>query len=572
MDYLSVNMPGGRTLRREIGSQGLTIGRSSQNDLPLLDDPGVSRVHARIEPLHQGYFLLDQGGKNGTYVNDRRITEPTLLRDGDVIRLGSTTLVLNGTPASRVEFVDEPLVEGSATTFISAEELRSTPPGGGIRLDLDARRSEPGGRVTPSGPGREPTTLPPGSAALLSIIFEADKELVFHRPLDEILEMIIDLVRKAIPFDRGLLMLLEGDRLVPRVVRVPKEAQGSTIAISQTIADRVVKRQESVLTADALSDERFRSGQSVVAQQIRSAMCVPLWDNREVRGLIYIDSRRMSGLFTEDHLRLLTHFANVAAVKIENARLFSQVVAAERLAKELEGASEIQNSLLPAESPPIPGYLLHGASIPCRAVGGDLYDFIELPGGRLAVALGDVAGKGFSAALLMCAFQASLRALSELDLPPSEAMVRLNRLLCRRLPMNRFVTFFFSLLDPRTHRFTYVNAGHCHPWLIRPGKGPAERLPGTGRPLGFFEDSDYEPRTIELGPGEIVVCFSDGVPDGVGPDGVEFGEQRLADIVQSVEDRDPEEILRRVMAEIESHHAGLAHEDDITLVVLKRDA
>jgi serine phosphatase RsbU (regulator of sigma subunit) len=119
-----------------------------------------------------------------------------------------------------------------------------------------------------------------------------------------------------------------------------------------------------------------------------------------VRGLIYIDSRRMANLFTEDHLRLLTHFANVAAVKIENARLFTQVVAAERLAQELEGASEIQASLLPSESPPITGYLLEGHSIPCRAVGGDLYDYIELPGGRVAIALGDVAGKGFPAALL----------------------------------------------------------------------------------------------------------------------------------------------------------------------------
>jgi hypothetical protein len=267
----------------------------------------------------------------------------------------------------------------------------------------------------------------------LSIILEADKELVFHRPLGQILETIIDLVGKAVPFDRGLLMLIENGRPVPKVIRVPPGEEGRTISISQTIADRVIHRQESVLTADALADERFREGHSVVAQQIRAAMCVPLWNNQEVIGLIYIDSRRRAGLFLEEHLRLLTHLANVAAVKIENVKLFEQRVEAERTEQELQKAWEIQKILLPSESPPISGYLLHGTSDPCRVVGGDLYDFIELPGGRHAIALGDVAGKGYPAALLMCFFQAALRALCDLDLPPVETMEG-NRSLCRNSP------------------------------------------------------------------------------------------------------------------------------------------
>src|SRR5262245_13737039 len=408
MDYLTVCVSGGKTYRRDIGAEGMSIGRSSSNDL-VLEDPGVSRSHARIARFPEGFFLLDAGGKNGTFINERRIAAPTLLRAGDVVRIGSSTLTFNGSTSSPVEFVDSPLAAGPATRFLRVSDA-VTPHSfdrGGSSSDTDPSIRS----VIPAGAASGSFANSPA----LNIIFEAAKELVFHRPLGEILETIVDLVGKAVPFDRGLLMLLEDGQLVPRVVRVPRGEEGRTISISQTIADRVTQRQESVLTADALADERFREGHSVVAQQIRSAMCVPLWNNRDVIGLIYIDSRRRAGLFTEDHLRLLAHLANVAAVKIENVRLFEQQVQAQKVEAELARASEIQKILLPAESPPIPGYLLHGSSEPARVVGGDLFDYIDLPGGRYVLALGDVAGKGYPAALLMCAFQASVRALAELD-------------------------------------------------------------------------------------------------------------------------------------------------------------
>src|SRR5439155_24628904 len=219
------------------------------------------------------------------------------------------------------------------------------------------------------------TPFPPpvagdAAASVASIIREANEELVFHRPLPEILETIMDLARRAVPFERGLLMLRDGETLRPQVIRVPPDEAGSTISISRTIADRVLRSQESILTSDALIDDRFRLGHSVEAQQLRSVMCVPLWNNREVIGLIYVDNRHRAGLFSEDNLRVLTHLANVAAVKIENARLFEQVLAKEIMEVELQKAAEIQNHLQPAEGPPIPGYVVYGSSIPCRAVGG----------------------------------------------------------------------------------------------------------------------------------------------------------------------------------------------------------
>ena len=564
MDFLTVKTLGGKSFQLEIPTEGLNIGRSSQNGL-VLEDPGVSRSHARIAKTEEGFFLFDAGGKNGTYLNDRRIATASPLKNGDTIRVGSTMLTFNGAAPKQVEFVAGPLPTGP-TTILQVRDAVSSASSSGVRYtttDSDSVQA-----VLPVASLSSEFAASPA----LSIIWEADQELVFHRPLGQILETIVDLVGKAVPFDRGLLMLLENGQPVPKVVRVPPGQEGRTISISQTIADRVIHKQESVLTADALADERFREGHSIVAQQIRSAMCVPLWNNQEVIGLIYIDSRRRAGLFSEEHLRLLSHLANVAAVKIENVRLFEARVEAERTEQELKKAWEIQKILLPSASPPMPGYLLHGTSDPCRVVGGDLFDYIELPGGRLAIALGDVAGKGYPAALLMCFFQAALRALCDLDLPLEETMERLNKVLSRRFPDNRYVTFFCGVLDPTTNTLTYVNAGHCPPLMIGL-TGPCRVLPASGGPLGMFEIGTYEARSVQMEPGDVLVCYSDGVTDSCNPAGEDFGEKKLMTTLErAAPGAAPPDIIDRIKAEIDAYHAGVSPEDDLTLVVLKRAA
>jgi len=555
MDFLTVITPEGTSARRNVDAESLRIGRASENDL-VLKDLNVSRSHAAIARRTDGVYVLDAGGKNGTFVNDRRISEPTRLSAGDRVRLGSTLLIFNGTSTSNVEFADRPLLQGAGTTYFSAASLR-TPDLHDLPVILDSRTP------VPSTPGSAV------AASVAGIIQEANEELVFHRPLPEILETIMDLVRRAVPFERGLLMLREGETLRAQVIRVPPDEAGSTISISRTIADRVLRNQESILTSDALIDDRFRRGQSVEAQQLRSVMCVPLWNNRDVIGLIYVDNRHRAALFTEDNLRLLSHLANVAAVKIENARLFEQVVAAERMEQELQKAREIQDFLLPAQGPPIPGYQVSGLSSPCQAVGGDYFDYVELPGGRYGLGLGDVAGKGLPAALLMTSFQTGLHALCEMGLPPDEMIARLNRLLTRRIPQNRFVTFFFGVLDPESHTLTYVNAGQNPPCRVRASQD-VERLTATGPPLGLLADASYQVRTLEIQPGDVVVCFSDGATEGRGPTDEEFGEARLIDIVRQHLSATPEAIVNRIAAAVERHCATSPRQDDITLVVLKR--
>ncbi len=553
MDFLTVITPEGTSARHVIDADNLRIGRASGNEL-VLKDLNVSRSHAAIVRRPDGVYVLDAGGKNGTFVNDRRIGEPTRLTPGDRVRLGSTLLIFNGTTASSVEFIDRPILQGAGTTYFSATSLR-TPDLHEIPLILEASTPRPSSDAV--------------AASVASIIQEANEELVFHRPLPEILETIMDLARRAVPFERGLLMLRDGDKLQAQVIRVPPDEAGSTITISRTIADRVLLSQESILTSDALLDDRFRQGHSVEAQQLRSVMCVPLWNNRAVIGLIYVDNRHRAALFTADNLRLLTYLANVAAVKIENARLFEQVVAAERMEQELQKAREIQEHLLPAQGPPIPGYQVYGHSAPCQAVGGDYFDYVELPNGCYGIGLGDVAGKGLPAALLMASFQAGLHALCEMGLPPGETIARLNRLLSRRIPQNRFVTFFFGVLDPKRHTLTYVNAGQNPPCRVRTGS-EVERLTATGLPLGLLAGASFQTRTLEILPGDVVICFSDGATEGRSATDEEFGEARLIDIVGRDPSATPESIVDRAATAVEEHCAASPRQDDITLVVLKR--
>jgi serine phosphatase RsbU (regulator of sigma subunit) len=561
VDYLTIITPDGGTQKYDLGPDpNLKIGRSSTSDL-VLQDLNVSRLHAELVRRTEGYFILDAGGKNGTYVNDKRIEGPTMLQPGDRVRLGTTTLVFNGVPKSGVEFTDQPLPQGPGTIHLSADDLR-TPNLGEISILQGTPAPLAGTRVT--GPAHQN----PGGHAL-QIIFEADKELVFHRPLDELLEKILDLAGKAVRFERGLLMLLENGALRPHVVRVPPAETGKAITISRTITDRVVKKQESILTSDALFDERFKAGQSVELQQIRSLMCAPLWNNREVIGLIYLDSRQKAGLFTLDDLRLLTHLANVAAVKIENARLFEQAVAAERMEQEIQKAAEIQNHLLPSEGPPIKGYEVFGTSLMCRAVGGDYYDYVSLEDGCVAIGLGDVAGKGLPAALLMASFQASLRALSEMGLSPHETIRRLNRVMCRTVPENRFVTFFYAVLDPRSHALTYVNAGQNPPYIVR-ANGSSERLEQSGPPLALLEDTHYSAHVTEMRAGDVLFCYSDGVSEACGHTDEEFGEARLTEVVAQGREKGAAELVRRMTEALQTHCAGRTYQDDVTMVVLKR--
>jgi serine phosphatase RsbU (regulator of sigma subunit) len=273
--------------------------------------------------------------------------------------------------------------------------------------------------------------------------------------------------------------------------------------------------------------------------------------------------------FTADDLNLLTVMANVAAIRIEHARLAEVEQAEKILAKDLEQAAIIQRGLLPASAPIVPGLDLAGYNAACRTVGGDYYDYIPYPESRLGVALGDVSGKAMPAALLMTSLQARLRVLAEHSTDVGEVVTRLNRHTAANCPSNRFITFFFGIVHPATGDLVYANAGHNPPIVAR-ANGQVETLGGGGIIMGLFPTATYDSHETRLDPGDVLVLFIDGVTEAMNHAEDEFGEERLTEVVRLNKHRTAHEIVQAITGSLAVFVAGAATADDVTLVVLKK--
>jgi serine phosphatase RsbU (regulator of sigma subunit) len=319
-----------------------------------------------------------------------------------------------------------------------------------------------------------------------------------------------------------------------------------------------------------MTDPRFRSQDSIMSFGIRSAMCVPLWNNKSVTGLIYVDRLVQEKVFSEDDLSLLSSLANVAAIKLENAKLVEQMIEKRRMEHELAIAGDIQQNLLPREAPTINGWDITGTNTPCYTIGGDYFDFIQRPSGRLAFALGDVSGKGAGAALMMMVLRATVHsAASKKEKDVVSIMSETNAAMFHNSPEQAYVTFFVGDLDPETGELLYVNAGHIPPIVYRARSGEVERLETGGTVLGMFEVAPFEQGKSKLDVGDVLVVFTDGISESWGADGEEFGEERLGELVRKKAKLSASELMNTIQKEVDSFSTGRAT-DDRTLIVIKR--
>jgi serine phosphatase RsbU (regulator of sigma subunit) len=297
-------------------------------------------------------------------------------------------------------------------------------------------------------------------------------------------------------------------------------------------------------------------------------MAVPLQTKERIIGLIYVDSPFVIREFTKDDLSLLTVMANVAAIRIENARL-AEIEQTELIMKrELSQAAEIQGRMLPDKAPIVPGTDLAGYNAACRTVGGDYYDFFPYPDGRVALALGDVSGKGMPASLMMMALHARVQVLAEDPGDLASFMTRLNKATCAKCPSNRFITFFFCVFDPKTGEVTFANAGHNPPIVVR-ASGEAEMLQGGGCVLGILPMAPYSEMRINLQRGDMLVLYSDGVTEANDIDHNEYDEGRFIEVLKKHRTEPAGEIVNAVTKSLAEFAAGAPQADDITLVVAK---
>jgi serine phosphatase RsbU (regulator of sigma subunit) len=515
------------------------IGRSSRNDIQI-GDGTVSKEHAEVVRRGDRCFLRDLGSRNGTRVNGEDAKEPIELRAGDLVGIGHVTLRVTDAEPARKPRLSDATVLGSS-----------------LRIHVDQildRRSRSGET----------------SAKLVHLLADAGKLLVLPRPLKETCEEILLFVEKAIPASRHILLLQQDGAGEP--VQVAARFGGGRadqpLALSRSIMRRVLDECTSVLTADAASDPRFQGQQSIVMQSVHSAMAVPLFDNEKVLGLIYVDSHDLRITFGEAELELLTLLANMAAVKISNARLLEAEEAQARIAQELATATGIQRGLLPVEPPRLPGYELDAFLESCYEVGGDLYDFYVRGDGSLLVLVGDVTGKGMGAALLMSSFLASARVLYDAIEDLAELAKRLNAIIYRSTDPMHFVTAFVGRLDPATGVLTYVNAGHPPPCLVL--GGTLRELDTTGVPFGMLESFPYTAETIGLAPGATLAVFSDGIPEA--RKGEEFFEdERTREVmVEAAPAPRLEDVRDRVLRRVRDFVGDAPRSDDMTLLLVRR--
>jgi serine phosphatase RsbU (regulator of sigma subunit) len=318
---------------------------------------------------------------------------------------------------------------------------------------------------------------------------------------------------------------------------------------------------------------------SIAEFRIRSVMCAPLVNqDGNAGGLIQLDSQDRNKAFTEDDLKLLIGVASQAAVALDNARLHKVAIEMAVKQKDEQLAKDVQRSFLPASLPNIPGYQFYAFYQAAKNVGGDYYDFIPHSGDELAVLLGDVAGKGMPAALLMAKLSAEARYCLLMHSELGEAVARLNEQLLQAGMMDRFVTLSASLLNPKKHTVTIASAGHEPPLVYRRATNSIEEgisADFSSFPLGMLEGTQYKCNTIELSPGDCMVVFTDGVTDALNLQNVPFGMDRirkaiLGDAPMPEEQFTAPAIGKRVIAAVQKHASGQYQNDDIALVCYGR--
>jgi adenylate cyclase len=307
------------------------LGRSPECQV-VLKDFGISRNHAKIVVGEDGVRIIDLKSKNGTQVNGVPVVEAPL-KDGDKILLGKLPLTFSKSLEGKVVLDEEkPLSEEAGTIIRSVGELSKL-------LETGESKAAPvAGVPLAAAPDVQEIEK---SNRILKVLTKVAETLIAVRPVEEVLQQVMDIVFEHVPADRGFLMLHEGEgsekKLVPMVVkqRNPNSADSAKITISKTIADRVIKDRVSILTSDAMVDPRFSAGDSIRFQGIRSAMCAPLWNKEDVIGIIFVDSMMLTNCFMLNDLDLLTALANYAAVAVERARLNQKIVAEEKKRERL---------------------------------------------------------------------------------------------------------------------------------------------------------------------------------------------------------------------------------------------
>ena len=535
-----------------LDAERIVIGRNPDCGI-VIPVTSVSREHAQLLRVQGKFWIEDLQSRNGTFVNNQAISTRTQLKNNDRIRICDFLGVFLDKANEPHTQEDDGGDQGSSTT-------------------VEATLSHNSGTLLETQPIEK-------LRGLLEISASLSRTLELDALLPKIVDSLFHLFKQA---DRAFIILAGGGgdapiKLMPKVIKTRRPQDEANARFSRGIVNKCLETASAFLSDDASQDSRLQTSQSVVDFRIRSVMCAPMVSPEgRAFGIIQLDTQDRSKKFTKSDLELLCGVANQSSIALENVRMMQDAVQQERIKRDLQLAHDVQMSCLPQKLPEIPGYAFQSFYRPAYMVGGDYYDFIALPQDRLVMTLGDVAGKGMPAALLVTKLTSETRYNFLRDPDVARAVGHLNDLLAAPCSMmDRFVTLAAVVIDPATHKVTMANAGHPSPLVYRAATRKIETTITdeiAGLALGIMEGYPFGSVETSLAPGDAILIYSDGVTDAESNSGEHFGEARLLSTLQSAGSGSPKLMIDRLVQAIEKHTAGAKQNDDITIVALGRTA
>jgi len=515
----------------EVSTNGITVGRHPNCDV-VFADPTVSRQHARIFREDGVHFLEDLGSQHGTRVNERVVKEPIRLSHDDLIEIQDFSL----------RFLD---LEDDADHFVTLDDIQTTVLDGSetkkFFRDSDYRLD-----------------------ALLAVIEQLGRSFDLNELLPKLLQSLLQIFK---PADQGFILLPNQSGSIDENGANEQKIFGAKARKTDTHKSRISRDvvRRTLREGRPLISETFSPEDS----KPRSAISVPLkGSDGSALGIIHLESTCSDVRFDQSDLEVLSNVANLVGRIVEFVQLHEKKMQFGKQQRDIQTARKVQLHFLPQHRPTVAGYNIYHHYQAAEAVGGDYFDYIPLPHNRMAITMGDVSGKGVSAALLMARCCSEVRYSLATSESLSEAVNRLNRVM-HEISGDRFVTFLVCVLDPLANRVQVINAGHLPPWIRSSIDGNATRLERepSGPPLGVLPDFIYREQVCTLDPGDQILMFTDGLNEADNSSGEQFGYDRIQENFSK--STDAMMTIKTMLEAIGKFSDGGLASDDICLICME---
>ena len=561
----------------------MVLGRHPRNEI-VLDNAAVSRHHAQILQSHGLFYLEDLRSRNNTFVNGAAIDGKTELRDGDDIKICDiqftfqTKLSPSGSDGdssgSWKDQLGKPVYITDAGPSESDSDEKSDPllPLRPTSVDEDANKSSIITTINArTGSGLRLGVKP---EVKLEAILAISKALAQTLDIGSVLEKTMtELFKIFLQADEGFILLKEPrtGKMVLSATRTRSSDPDDSVRVSMTIVNKAMEDGKAILSQDASEDSQFDESESIDKFSIRSMMCVPLiTHDGEPCGVVQLDTNDIARQFSREDLDVLVSVASQITLAVQNAQMHAEALKQQDLKEGMQLAVQVQLEFLPSTHPKLAGYDFFDFYEAALEVGGDYFDYIELPDGRVAVLLGDVAGKGVPAALLMAKLSVVGRFQMLTKPTIAEAMDGINAEISTRGLGHRFVTMAVIVIDPVKHEVTVANAGHLPPLMRKKNKELIDLGNDVaGTPLGIEPDQKFETAVYPMEPGDIILLHTDGVTDAMNLKNEVYGRSRLKKFVAKAPAK-VENFGKKLLIDVERFSTKKAHRDDICVVCVQR--